>query len=157
MVYMGTSISSGSGKAVVVATGMHTEFGKIAHMTIKTTKDKSPLQKELFKIGVFVGKVTLLISLALFLIGVYLQGYTVVESLLFSVAVAVAAVPEGLPATITIALALGVQRLAKKHAIIKQLSSVETLGSTTVICSDKTGTLTKNEMTVTQILLGSDT
>ncbi len=155
-IYMGTSVASGSGKAVVIGTGMQTEFGKIANMTVKTTKDQSPLQKELFKIGVFVAKITLVISIGLFLIGIYFQGYSAVESLLFSVAVAVAAVPEGLPATITIALALGVQRLARKHAIIKQLSSVETLGSTTVICSDKTGTLTKNEMTVTKILLGSD-
>lgn len=156
MVYMGTAVASGSGKAVVISTGMHTTFGKIAHMTVTTKKDKSPLQKELHKIGIFVGKITLAVSVALFFVGIFLQGYSYVESLLFSVAVAVAAVPEGLPATITIALALGVQRLAQKNAIIKQLSSVETLGSTTVICSDKTGTLTRNEMTVTQILLGSN-
>jgi calcium-translocating P-type ATPase len=154
-VYQGTSVVSGSGKAIVFATGKKTEFNKIAHMTVSTTKDKSPLQKELFNIGLFVGKVTLLISLSLFFIGVIFQGYSIIEALLFSVAVAVAAVPEGLPATITIALALGVQRLARKNAIVKQLSSVETLGSTTVICSDKTGTLTKNEMTVTEILLGA--
>ena len=154
LVYMGTTVASGSSKAIVVKTGMNTEFGKIAHMTVSTKKDKSPLQKELYRIGLFVGKITFVISLILFFVGIYYQDYSIVESILFSVAVAVAAVPEGLPATITIALALGIQRLAKKNAIIKQLSSVETLGSTTVICSDKTGTLTKNEMTVTEIQLG---
>lgn len=154
LIFMGTAVSSGSGKAIVTHTGMQTEFGKIADMTISTTKDKSPLQKELTKIGLFVGKITLLISAVLFVVGMVFQGYSFIEALLFSVAVAVAAVPEGLPATITIALALGVQRLAKQNAIIKQLSSVETLGSTTVICSDKTGTLTKNEMTVTEVFLG---
>ena len=151
IVFMGTTVAHGTGKAVVIHTGMDTEFGKIAHLTTSTKKDKSPLEKELFKVGIFVGKVTIIISALLFLVGFFGQGKEFSETFLFAVAVAVAAVPEGLPATITIALALGVQRLAKKNAIVKQLSSVETLGSTTVICSDKTGTLTKNEMTVQEL------
>ncbi len=151
IVFMGTSIVRGAGRAVVIATGMETEFGKIAKLTTGTVKDKSPLQKEILKIGVFVGKITLALSAILLLVGYFIQGNSFLESFLFSVSVAVAAVPEGLPATITIALAIGVQRLAKRNAIIKQLASVETLGSTTVICSDKTGTLTKNEMTVQEI------
>ncbi len=152
-IFMGTQIASGRGRAVVMKTGMGTEFGKIAALTTSTKKDKSPLQKELAHIGIFVGKVTIGISFILFLIGIFVQGREIIDTLLFAVSVAVAAVPEGLPATITVALAIGVQRLAKKHAIVKQLSSVETLGSTTVICSDKTGTLTKNEMTVQEIIL----
>lgn len=154
--FMGTSIVNGTAKARVADTGMNTEFGKIAHLTVSTKKDKTPLQKELRKVGVFIGKVALLISIILFIIGFTFQGQTLTEALLFAVAVAVAAVPEGLPAIVTITLAIGVQKLAKKKAIIKQLSSVETLGSTTVICSDKTGTLTQNEMTVKEILLGSN-
>ncbi|MBT6068168.1 cation-transporting P-type ATPase [Candidatus Peregrinibacteria bacterium] len=154
MVFMGTSIVRGTGRAVVVGTGMNTEFGKIAKLTTGTVKDASPLQKEILKIGVFVGKITLVLSAILFLVGYFIQDDGLLESFLFSVSVAVAAVPEGLPATITIALAIGVQRLAKRNAIIKQLASVETLGSTTVICSDKTGTLTKNEMTVQEIHFG---
>ncbi|MEK7172063.1 MAG: cation-transporting P-type ATPase, partial [Patescibacteria group bacterium] len=151
--FMGTQIAAGTGKAIVTKTGMRTEFGKIAALTTETKKDKSPLQKELAHIGVFTGKITLGIALVLFLIGIFGRGQGIVETLLFAVAVAVAAVPEGLPTTITVALALGVQRLAKKNAIVKQLSSVETLGSTTVICSDKTGTLTKNEMTVQEMII----
>ncbi|MDP4007725.1 MAG: cation-translocating P-type ATPase [Candidatus Peregrinibacteria bacterium] len=149
--FMGTSVVRGTGKGIVISTGMNTEFGKIAKLTTGTVKDKSPLQKEIFKIGVFVGKITFVISTILLVVGYFYQGQTLLDSFLFSVSVAVAAVPEGLPATITIALAIGVQRMAKKNAIIKQLSSVETLGSTTVICSDKTGTLTKNEMTVQEL------
>jgi len=152
-IFMGTLVAHGSGQAVVTGTGMNTEFGKIAKLTTETEKSKSPLQKELFRIGVFVGKVTFAISAILFAISVAFQGEPIVKAFLFATAVAVAAVPEGLPATITIALAMGVQRLAKKNAIVKQLSSVETLGSTTVICSDKTGTLTKNEMTVKEIIM----
>jgi P-type Ca2+ transporter type 2C len=150
-VFMGTTVAYGSAKVLVEKTGMETRFGKIAHLTTATKKDQSPLEKELHKIGVFVGKKTLLISGILLLVGMIFQDQSFVHSLLFATAVAVAAVPEGLPATITIALALGVQRLAKKNAIVKQLSSVETLGATTVICSDKTGTLTKNVMTVREI------
>lgn len=154
-IFTGTSLVSGQVLAVVVNTGMRTEFGKIAELTSSTVKDVSPLQKELTNIGLFVGKVTLFLCIILFLVGVFIQGQKFIEALLFAVSVAVAAVPEGLPATITIALALGVQRLVKKNAIMKQLSSVETLGSTTVICSDKTGTLTKNQMTVQKVYLSS--
>ncbi|MBD3328549.1 HAD-IC family P-type ATPase [Candidatus Peregrinibacteria bacterium] len=151
MVFMGTNITHGSGKAVVVATGMKTQMGKIAELTSTTKKDKSPLEKELHRIGIFVGKVALAISVILFIVGFFLQGKALIENILFASSVAVAAVPEGLPATVTIALAIGVQRLARKNAIVKQLSATETLGSTTVICSDKTGTLTKNEMTVKEL------
>lgn len=150
---MGTQVAHGTGRALITKTGMNTTFGKIAALTTETKKDLSPLQKELAHIGMFVGKLTLAISVVLFLIGIFLQGRGIIDTLLFAIAVAVAAVPEGLPATITVALALGVQRMAKKNAIVKQLSSVETLGSTTVICSDKTGTLTKNEMTVQEIIM----
>ncbi len=154
-IFMGTGVANGTAKAIVIKTGMSTEFGKIAHLTSSTKKDKTPLQKELKSVGIFIGKIALFISAVLLILGYAVQGHSFIDSLLFAVAVAVAAVPEGLPAIVTITLAIGVQRLAKKQAIIKQLSSVETLGSTTVICSDKTGTLTKNEMTVKEIILGN--
>jgi len=156
-VFMGTDVSHGSGKAVVMQTGMDTKFGRIAHLTSTTKKDKSPLQKELKRIGIFVGKITFVISAILFAVGYFVQGQAFIDSFLFATSVAVAAVPEGLPATITVALALGVQRLARKNAIVRQLSSVETLGSTTHICTDKTGTLTKNEMTVKELLVDNYT
>jgi len=150
-VFMGTMVTHGTGRAVVIRTGMHTEMGKIAKLTTETKKDKSPLEKEIHNIGIFVGKITFVITAILFVVGVLLQKKGIIETLIFATSVAVAAVPEGLPATITISLAIGVQRLAKNNAIVKQLSSVETLGATTVICSDKTGTLTKNEMTVKEV------
>ncbi|MFA6528931.1 MAG: HAD-IC family P-type ATPase, partial [Candidatus Gracilibacteria bacterium] len=153
MIFMGTAATKGNGKAVVVKIGMETMFGRITHLTTTTKKDLSPLQKELIKLGIFAGKITLVISIILFCVGYFVQGQSFSDTILFATSVAVAAVPEGLPATITIALALGVQRLAKKNAIMKQLSSVETLGSTTVICTDKTGTITKNEMTVKEIFI----
>jgi len=155
--FMGTTVVAGTGLLEVQQTGMQTQFGRIAHLTTKTVQDKSPLQKEMLHIGLFVTKVTLVLSGILVLAGLFLQEKPFLESLLFAVSVAVAAVPEGLPATITVALALGVQRMAKRQVVVKRLSSIETLGSTTVICSDKTGTLTKNEMTVTKLLLGTDT
>jgi len=151
MVFMGTTIAHGTGRAVVLNTGMKTEMGAIATLTTETKKDKSPLEKELHNIGIFVGKITFVITGFLFVFGVLIQHKNIIDTLIFATSVAVAAVPEGLPATITIALAIGVQKLAKQNAIVKQLSSVETLGATTVICSDKTGTLTKNEMTVKEI------
>ena len=150
-VCMGTMVSHGSARAIVTQTGMMTEFGKIATLTTSTEKDTSPLEKELNRVGVFVGKITLVLAAILTAFGVFAQHQAISDAILFAASVAVAAVPEGLPTTVTIALAIGVQRLAKKHAIVKQLSSVETLGSTTVIVSDKTGTLTKNSMTVEEL------
>lgn len=151
-IYMGTIVAHGSARAVVTATGSMTAFGKIATLTASTEKDKSPLEKELDHVGIFVGKITLIIAGILTLYGIFIQGSKISKAILFAASVAVAAVPEGLLTTITIALAIGVQRLAKKNAIMKQLSSVETLGSVTVIVSDKTGTLTKNEMTVEELI-----
>ncbi|MBI2464078.1 HAD-IC family P-type ATPase [Candidatus Peregrinibacteria bacterium] len=144
IVFMGTTVVSGAAKCIVLHTGMDTQFGKIAHLTVHTKKDKSPLQKELDSIGILAGKITLVLAAILLIVTHFLQGKPFAETFLFAISVGVAAVPEGLPATITVALALGVERLAKKNAIIKQLASIETLGSTNVICSDKTGTLTKN-------------
>lgn len=150
-VYMGTTVAHGSAKVTVTGIGGLTAFGKIASLTTATEKDKSPLEKELDHVGLFVGKITLIIASVLIAYGYVIQEIKLSKAILFAASVAVAAVPEGLPTTITIALAIGVQRLARKNAIMKQLSSVETLGSTTVIVSDKTGTLTKNEMTVQQL------
>ena len=151
-VFMGTLVVRGGGMFEVTTTGMATQFGAIARMTTQTKAAKSPLQKELEHMGWFVTKVTLIICALLFLVGRW-RDFSIFDSLLFSVSVAIAAVPEGLPTTITIALALGASVLARKKAIIKKLSSVETLGAVTTICSDKTGTLTKNEMTVREVYL----
>ncbi|MBR9675799.1 cation-translocating P-type ATPase [Candidatus Woesearchaeota archaeon] len=150
MVFLGTSVAHGRGIAVVVSTGHETEFGKIANLTTQTKTETSPLQKELLQVGKFIAKATFVLVFLVFIAGL-LSGGTLLDMFLFSISMAVAAVPEGLPATVTIALALGVSRMAKKNAIIRRLSSVETLGCTNIICTDKTGTLTKNEMTVTQI------
>lgn len=150
LIYSGTTIAAGSGRALVKNIGANTEFGRVAALTTGLKKSDSPLTREMKKIGAFVGKVALALSVLLFAIGYFYQGLSVIHSLLFSVAVAVAAVPEGLPVTITTALALGMRRLAKKKALVRELKSVETLGGTTVICSDKTGTLTRNQMTVTR-------
>lgn len=153
VVFMGTSIAHGNAKVIVTRTGMNTEFGKIAKLTQETKKDQSPLEKEMDKLGRFTAKIALGFAALLIIYGFFIQQKSLIDNILFAASVAVAAVPEGLPATITIALALGVQKLSRKKAIVKQLSSVETLGATTVICSDKTGTLTKNEMTVTDLYI----
>lgn len=150
MVFMGTVVVRGKGRAVVTSTGMETQFGKIATLTQELKEELSPLQKELNLSSKFIAKATMAICVVVFLVGI-LVGNDWLMMFLFAVALAVAAVPEGWPAIMTITLALGVQRMVRKNAIIRKLSSVETLGSTTVICSDKTGTLTKNEMTVTQL------
>lgn len=152
IVFMGTSVARGSGTFIVEKTGMNTKFGEIARLTTTTKKLKSPLQIELERIGYFVAKLTGVVCVALFGLGM-VRGDSLLDSMLFSVSVAIAAVPEGLNTTIVIALALGATVLARKHAVIKKLSSVETLGAVTTICSDKTGTLTKNEMTVRSIYL----
>ena len=146
-VFSGTTVATGSARAIVKAIGSDTEFGQVAELTTKTEKSESPLTKEMKTIGAFVGKIALVISLVLFLVGYFWQGHSLIVSLLFAVAVAVAAVPEGLPVTITTALALGMRKLALRGGLVRELKSVETLGATTVICSDKTGTLTYGEMT----------
>lgn len=150
MVFAGTVITSGRGKAVAIATGMQTEIGKIAKLIEEAEELITPLQKNLDKIGQVLGVGTIIVCLIIFGLAVF-KGEALLPAFLVAVALAVAAVPEGLPAVITITLAVGVQRMIKKNALIRKLPSVETLGCTTVICTDKTGTLTKNEMTVRQI------
>ena len=146
MAYMGTMATYGRGTGVVVATGMETEFGKIAKH-IQVPEEPSPLQLKLKSLGVILGVVAIVAGAALFAIRI-LAGESIIESFMIAVALAVSAVPEGLLAVVTVALALGVNRMSKKNAIVRRLSRVETLGSVTMICSDKTGTLTKDEMTV---------
>ncbi len=151
MVFSGTSVVYGRCVAVAVATGMNTEFGRIAKL-LQTREDPSPLQQKMAVLGKQLGVMVLLISSAVFLAGVSLGG-NILQMFLTSVALAVAAIPEGLPAVVTITLAAGLQKMAGRNAIIRKLPAVETLGSTTTICSDKTGTLTANEMTVRKIFV----
>jgi Ca2+-transporting ATPase len=151
--FMGTESVQGTAIAKVTETGQDTEFGQIADLTAKTKKDLSPLQKEIVHLSHNIAKAMLLIAAIFFAVSLYKNGTDkLLETIIFTASVAVAAVPEGLPTTITLSLSLGIQRLAKKGSIIKNLSSVETLGSTDILVTDKTGTLTKNEMTVTKIL-----
>jgi P-type Ca2+ transporter type 2C len=159
MVFMGTIVTKGHGNAIITKTGMDTEIGKIADLVQSVKEKLTPLQENLHQFGKWLSYVTLGICAIVFGIGV-LREFLVVfsietpfilEMFLAAVALAVAAIPEGLPAIVTISLALGVRKMAKRNALIRQLPAVETLGCTNVICSDKTGTLTKNEMTVTQI------
>ncbi|MFP4186338.1 MAG: cation-translocating P-type ATPase [Thermoplasmata archaeon] len=150
MAYVGTTVATGNGIGVVVSTGMDTEMGKIADMTEETGALKSPLQKELDLLARHLTSVVVVISAALFFVALW-QGLGLTVSLIYAVGIAVSAVPQALPAQVTVALSTGSNRLANKNAVVKNLSSVETLGSTTVICTDKTGTLTKNEMTVKNI------
>ncbi len=147
MAYMSTIVSYGRGKGVVVGTGHNTEIGKIATM-IQTYEDEStPLQRKLNQLGKTLGTITLLVCVAVFGLGVF-QRRDLLEMFMTAISLAVAAVPEGLPAIVTIVLALGMNRMVQRNAIVKKLLAVETLGTTTYICSDKTGTLTQNEMTV---------
>ena len=152
MVFAGTSSSYGRGRAVVVATGMNTEFGRIAHLLQNVQKEETPLQKNLDRVGKSLTKAAFVIVLMIVLLGV-LRGQPILEMLIFGIALAVAVVPEALPAVVTISLAIGVQRMVKRHALVRHLPAVETLGCTTIICSDKTGTLTKDEMTVRKMLV----
>ncbi|MCL4378281.1 MAG: cation-transporting P-type ATPase [Actinobacteria bacterium] len=149
--YAGTSISSGSGQAVVYATGMNTEFGKIANLTQKVKEQLSPLQREINKASQLLVYIAIGIGILFFILSLSVVKLGFLASFVFAIGIIVAFVPEGLLPTVTLALAMGVQRMAKRNALIKKLSSVETLGSTTVICTDKTGTLTQNEMTVREI------
>jgi magnesium-transporting ATPase (P-type) len=147
LLFGGTLVTSGTGTAVVVATGAQTELGRISKMLGEATDLQTPLTKALASIGRYLTVAILVVSVVLLVVGL-LRGYQVSEALLVAITLAVAAIPEGLPAIVTIALAIGVQRMAARRAVIRKLPAVETLGSTTVICSDKTGTLTRNEMTV---------
>ena len=150
LVFMGTSVASGSGIAVVHSVGLQTQFGKIFKMTAEVTDALSPLQKEVAAMAKSVAKAAIALGAILFFMG-HLLGLGWLDDFLFALGVMVALVPEGLPATLSVSLAIGVQRMAKRNALIKRLSAVETLGSANVICTDKTGTLTKGEMTVRKI------
>ncbi|MGE5209252.1 MAG: cation-translocating P-type ATPase, partial [Alphaproteobacteria bacterium] len=154
MIFTGTTAVAGKARAVVTATGMNTELGRIAGFLKTEDREPTPLQKRLAELG------RVLIVSCLVLVGIIfvlqlLRGENLAQTFLLAVSLAVAAVPEGLPAVVTIALALGLQRMVKRHALIRRLASVETLGSVTVICSDKTGTLTRNEMTVREVVSGN--
>ncbi len=148
--FMGTLVAYGRGMGVVVATGMQTQIGHIAEMLQSVEREPTPLQKRLDQLGRTLGWAALAVSGLVFVLG-WLRGTPPLEMFIIAVSLAIAAVPEGLPAVVTISLALGMREMIKRHALIRRLSSVETLGSATVICSDKTGTLTQNEMTVTRV------
>ncbi|NTV37003.1 MAG: HAD-IC family P-type ATPase, partial [Anaerolineaceae bacterium] len=149
--FMGTVVSYGRGRGVVVSTGMRTQLGLIAGMLQLVENEETPLQRRLDQLGKTLGWASLIICALVFLVGWWRGEAPVLELFMTSVSLAIAAVPEGLPAIVTISLALGMREMIHRHALIRKLSSVETLGSATVICSDKTGTLTQNEMTVTRI------
>ncbi|MCX6372269.1 MAG: HAD-IC family P-type ATPase, partial [Actinobacteria bacterium] len=155
LVFMGTSVASGTGRAVVFATGLKTEFGRIYSLTAGVAEEKSPLMREIDRMAQTVSIIAMVCGIALFFMGKIL-GLDWVGALLFALGVMVALVPEGLPATLSVALSVGVQRMAKAKALIKSLAGVETLGSTNVIATDKTGTLTKAEMTLKVIWADGD-
>ncbi len=159
MVFKGTAVAQGSARAVVTATGMDTQMGAIAHMLDVTVEEPTPLEKEVGHMGRMLGIAIVVIAVVvvatILLVSNIRSAADVIHVLLLGVALAVAAVPEGLPAILSVVLAMGVQRMAKHNAIIKNLSSVETLGSASVICSDKTGTLTRSEMTIERVMTAS--
>ena len=150
MAYAGTLAVHGRGHAVIVSTGMSTEFGHIARMVETIEAGRTPLQENLDRLGATLAKAALAVVALVVVIGLF-RGLPVLEMFMFGIALAVAVVPEALPAVVTISLAIGVRRMVKRNALVRRLPIVETLGSTSVICSDKTGTLTKNEMTVRQV------
>ena len=152
MVFAGTTASYGRARVLVVATGMATEFGKLAQLLETVEAGRTPLQENLDELGHTLARAALVLVAGIVALG-WMRGQPLLEMLVFGIALAVAVVPEGLPAVVTISLALGVQRLVKRGALIRRLPAIETLGSTTVICSDKTGTLTKDEMTATRVFV----
>ena len=155
MTYAGTAVTYGRGRALVVATAMQTEFGKIAQMLQDVETGRTPLQQNLDKVGTALARAALVVVIFIVALGL-LRGQPFIDMLIFGVALAVAVVPEALPAVVTISLAIGVQKMVKRNALIRRLPAVETLGSTSVICSDKTGTLTKDEMTVRKIFTAGE-
>lgn len=150
MVHSGTAVAYGRGRAVVVATGMQTEFGQIAQMLRTVESRQTPLQENLARVGNVLAVVALTIVAVIIVLGL-VNDQPFIEMLIFGIALAVAVVPEALPAVVTVSLAIGVQRMVKRNALVRRLPAVETLGSTSVICSDKTGTLTKDEMTIRRV------
>ncbi|HEX7593641.1 MAG TPA: HAD-IC family P-type ATPase, partial [Anaerolineae bacterium] len=152
MAHAGTVVVQGRGRAVVTATGMLTQLGRIAGLVEEIEEEETPLQTRLDQVGRFIVYLTLVIVAIIFLFGI-LRGDRPVEMFLVAVSLAVAAVPEGLAAVVTIALALGMRRMVRRNALIRRLPAVETLGAATIICSDKTGTLTENELTVREVVL----
>ena len=151
MVFAGTTVATGTGRAVVTATGMNTEFGHIADLTATVREEPSPMQVEIARVVQWVTATAVGLGAVFFLLATVVAGMNLADAFIFGVGIIVAFVPEGLLPTVTLALAMGVQRMAKRHALVKKLSAVETLGCTTVICTDKTGTLTQNEMTVQRL------
>lgn len=151
LVFSGTSVASGSGRAIVFATGMDTQFGRIAYLTQAVQEELSPLQKEVRRVALIVAALAVVIGLALLVVGSAIARLSLAASFLFAIGMIVANVPEGLLPTLSLSLAAAVQKMVRENALVKKLSSVETLGATTVICTDKTGTLTQNEMTVREI------
>ncbi|MFN2198624.1 MAG: cation-translocating P-type ATPase, partial [Anaerolineales bacterium] len=150
MAFMGTVVAYGRGRGVVVNTGMQTQIGRIAELLQSVEEEQTPLQRRLDQLGRTLGIAALVVCALVFLVG-WMQGNSPLDMFIVAVSLAIAAVPEGLPAVVTISLALGMREMIKRNALIRRLSSVETLGSATTICSDKTGTLTQNQMTVTRI------
>ena len=159
MIFSGTTVTYGHGRAVVVATGMNTEMGRIAGMLKAVPTETTPLQKELDRVGKMLGLIVVIIAVVMIMTIILVEHVTgpsaIFEVLILGVALAVAAVPEGLPAVVTVVLSMGVQRMARRNVIVRHLAAVETLGSANVIASDKTGTLTKNEMTVRVVVTAS--
>ena len=153
MAYAGTAVTYGRGRAVVVATGMATEFGKIARMLEAVETSKTPLQENLDRVGHALARAAVVVVIIIVALGLF-RGQPFIEMFIFGVALAVAVVPEALPAVVTISLALGVKRMVRRNALVRRLPAVETLGSTSVICSDKTGTLTRDEMTTRRLFVG---
>ena len=151
LIFAGTSVASGMGKAVVIATGMSTEIGKIAYLTQTIKEELSPLQKEVNRVSRLIAVISLVMGFVFFFVGMTFTKMSLLASIMFAIGIILANVPQGLMPTLTLALSMAVLRMAKKHALIKKLSSVETLGCTNVICTDKTGTLTTNQMSVKKI------
>lgn len=157
MVFTGTIVAYGRAKAVVTTTGMNTEFGKIAEMVQTTTQEQTPLEKRMASVGKWIGILAVVICIGVGTVGIVIENRPILDMILWAISLAVAAVPEALPAIVTGALAIGMYRMAKVNTIVKRLPAVETLGSTSVICSDKTGTMTKGEMTVQRVYINDTT
>ncbi len=150
--FSGTVVTKGRGKAIVVNTGMNTEMGKIAQLLKEAEETKTPLQKRISKFGIFLALLALIVSFIVFIYGI-VRGFEFYEMFLFALSTMVSAIPEGLPAAISIALAIGVNKMVKRNAIVKRIQAIDTIGAITVICTDKTGTLTTNQITTREILV----